>query len=170
MEELSALLTLCEGNLPVTGHRFWYFFVVITNKLLKKTNGVVGRLTCRETPTTNCNVFRWELWWDVPPTESMTLFYRFCSFVYTKAEILRIKTFLMYVLNQPLHQPNAIQSLSKCCLISVTVNLSSPRQKGRYVADDIFICISVNENFCILIVISLKFGPESPIDNNPALV
>ena len=28
----------------------------------------------------------------------------------------------------------------------------------------------VNEKFCILIKISLKFVPEGPIDNNPALV
>ena len=29
--------------------------------------------------------------------------------------------------------------------------------------------ILVNEKFCILIKISLKFGPKGPIDNNPAL-
>ena len=37
-------------------------------------------------------------------------------------------------------------------------------------ADDIFTCIFMNEKFCILIKISLKFVPKSPIDNNPALV
>ena len=37
-------------------------------------------------------------------------------------------------------------------------------------ADDIFKCIFVNENFSILIKISLKFVPKGPIDNNPALV
>ena len=31
-----------------------------------------------------------------------------------------------------------------------------------------FICISVNEKFCILIKIPLKFVSESPIDKNPA--
>ena len=36
-------------------------------------------------------------------------------------------------------------------------------------ADDILRCISVNEKFCSLIEISLKF-PKSPIDYNPALV
>ena len=34
----------------------------------------------------------------------------------------------------------------------------------------IFICIFVNETFCILIKISLKFVPKGPIDDNPALV
>ena len=37
-------------------------------------------------------------------------------------------------------------------------------------ADDIFKCIFMNEKFCILIKISLKFVPKGPIDNNPALV
>ena len=36
--------------------------------------------------------------------------------------------------------------------------------------DDIFRGIFMNENFCILIKISLKFVPKGPIDNNPALV
>ena len=37
-------------------------------------------------------------------------------------------------------------------------------------ADDIFKCIFVNEKFCILIKISLKFVPKSLIDNKAALV
>ena len=36
--------------------------------------------------------------------------------------------------------------------------------------DDIFRCIFMNENFGILIEISLKFVPMGPIDNNQALV
>ena len=37
-------------------------------------------------------------------------------------------------------------------------------------ADDIFKCIFLNENFCIMIKISLKFALKGPIDNNRALV
>ena len=37
-------------------------------------------------------------------------------------------------------------------------------------ADDICKCIFINEKFCILIRISLKFLPRGPIDNRPALV
>ena len=37
-------------------------------------------------------------------------------------------------------------------------------------ADNIFKCIFLNETFCNLIKISLKFVPRGPIDNNPALV
>ena len=41
---------------------------------------------------------------------------------------------------------------------------------AAFFADDIFRCISVNEKFCILVEISLKFVPTGPIDNNQALV
>ena len=37
-------------------------------------------------------------------------------------------------------------------------------------ADDIFKCIFLNEKFCILIRISLKFAAKGQIDNKPALV
>ena len=37
-------------------------------------------------------------------------------------------------------------------------------------ADDIFNCILLNEKFCTLIQISLKFVPKGPIDNNQVLV
>ena len=37
-------------------------------------------------------------------------------------------------------------------------------------ADDNFKCIFLNENVKILIQISLKFVPRSPIDNKPALI
>ena len=50
------------------------------------------------------------------------------------------------------------------------LNSSPPGQNGRLFADDVFRCIFVNEKFCILIKISLKFVPKDPIDNNPALV
>ena len=50
------------------------------------------------------------------------------------------------------------------------INSSPPGQNGRHLADDIFRFIFVNENFYILIKISLKFFPKGPIGNNPALV
>ena len=37
-------------------------------------------------------------------------------------------------------------------------------------ADDIFKLIFLNENDKIRVQISLKFVPDGPIDNNPALV
>ena len=36
--------------------------------------------------------------------------------------------------------------------------------------DDIFKCIFMNENFCILIQILLNFVPKGPIDSKSALV
>ena len=51
-----------------------------------------------------------------------------------------------------------------------TDSSSLPGQNGRHFADGIFKCIFMNENFCILIPISLKFVPKGPIDNKSALV
>ena len=50
------------------------------------------------------------------------------------------------------------------------VNSSPSGQNGRHFADYNFRCVFVNEMFCILIKISLKFVPKGPIDNNPTLV
>ena len=52
----------------------------------------------------------------------------------------------------------------------ILVNLSPLGQNGGNLADDIFKCIFINENFYISIQISLKFVPRAPIDNKPALV
>ena len=69
--------------------------------------------------------------------------------------------------------------LSQCWLSSLSpygvtrpqwVNSSPPGQNGRHFTDYIFRCIFVNEKFCMLIQISLKFVPKGPIDNNPAFV
>ena len=54
--------------------------------------------------------------------------------------------------------------------LGLHVNLSPPWQNGPHFADDIFKCIILNEKFCILIRISLKFVPMGPIDNKSALV
>ena len=48
------------------------------------------------------------------------------------------------------------------------VNTLRLRQNGRRFAD-VFKCILLNENVCILIEISLKFVPKGPTNNNPAL-
>ena len=53
---------------------------------------------------------------------------------------------------------------------SSPINASPPEQNCRHFADDIFRRIFVNEKFCILIEISLKFVPKCPIDNSTALV
>ena len=50
------------------------------------------------------------------------------------------------------------------------LNSSPPGQNGRHFGDDIFRCIFVNEKFCILIKISLKFVLKGPIEYKWALV
>ena len=62
---------------------------------------------------------------------------------------------------------NYISKMAVIFLKGKWVN-SCPGQNGRYYADDIFMCIFVKGNFCILIKDSLKFVPNGLIENNPA--
>ena len=55
-------------------------------------------------------------------------------------------------------------------LCQKNINSSPPEQNGHHFANNIFKSIFMNEKFCILIQISLKFVPKVAIDNNPALV
>ena len=55
-------------------------------------------------------------------------------------------------------------------IYKLPVNTLRPRQNGRHFADDIFKCIFLNENVWLPIKISLKFVPQGPIKNIPALV
>ena len=52
--------------------------------------------------------------------------------------------------------------------LTPTLDKKWPPFRRRY--DIIFKSISLNEKFCMLIKISLKFVPKIPIDNNPASV
>ena len=54
--------------------------------------------------------------------------------------------------------------------IRYTANTLRPRQNGRHFADDIFMCIFLNEDVWIPMKISMKFVPKGPINNIPALV
>ena len=51
-----------------------------------------------------------------------------------------------------------------------SLNTLRPRQNGRHYPDDIFKCIFMNEKFCILIRILLKFVPKGLIDNKSELI
>ena len=57
-----------------------------------------------------------------------------------------------------------------CMAPWLLINTFRLRQIGRHFPDDIFKCIFLNENVQISIKISLKFVPNCPIDNIPALV
>ena len=50
------------------------------------------------------------------------------------------------------------------------VNSLRPGQDGSHFPDDTFKCIFLNEYVYISIKISLKFDPNGPINNIPALV
>ena len=63
-----------------------------------------------------------------------------------------------------------IHALISMMVLLIDVNTMRPQQNGRHFPDDIFKCIFLNENVWISIKISLKFVPNSPIYNIPALV
>ena len=54
---------------------------------------------------------------------------------------------------------------SNAVVISARINSSLPRKKGHHLSDDISKCIFINEQFCISILISMKFVPNGLIDN-----
>ena len=60
--------------------------------------------------------------------------------------------------------------ISYPCPNVADVNSSPPGQNGCHLADDIFRCVFINENFCIVIKISLRFVSKCPIDNISTLI
>ena len=73
--------------------------------------------------------------------------------------------------DKPLSEPMMVNLLTHICVTRPQwVNTLKPGQNGRRFTDDIFTCIFMNEKFCILIQISLKFVVKGPVDNMPALV
>ena len=56
------------------------------------------------------------------------------------------------------------------CVSGDAFNTLRPILNGRYFQDDIFECIFLNENVWFSIKISLKFVPDSQINNIPGLV
>ena len=75
----------------------------------------------------------------------------------------------LHIIDSPL---KTIQSLTfhEDIIKLVLLNTLKLRLNGRHFADDIFKCIFLNENVWIPSNISLKFDPQGPINNIPALV
>ena len=88
-----------------------------------------------------------------------------------------IQAFITHLISEK-HPLCIFHILNKCCITlkSSFVNSTShfntlrQRQNGRPFADDVFKRIFFNENYCILIQISLEYVPRGPIINMPALV
>ena len=59
-------------------------------------------------------------------------------------------------------------SLCKMDTSLCDINTLQQRQNGWPFADNSFKFIFLNENFSILVKITLKFVPNGPINNNPA--
>ena len=54
--------------------------------------------------------------------------------------------------------------------LDIVLNILRPRQNRRHFTDDVFKCNFSNENVWISIKSSLKFVPQGPVNNIPALV
>ena len=66
--------------------------------------------------------------------------------------------------------PNFVLSCSKDVVLPLWIYTLRPRQNGCHFRDGIFKCIFLNENLWYLNKIPLKFVPDGPINNTPALV
>ena len=90
-----------------------------------------------------------------------------------KIQIKMLVGLHLYIYNDDRRPSGHINCPNKTLMILLTltcVNTLRPRQNGRHFADDIFKWIFLNENAWIPIKISLKFVPQGPINNIPALV
>ena len=73
--------------------------------------------------------------------------------------------------DKPLSEPMMVKLPTHICVtLPQWVNTWRPRQNSLHFPDDIFKHISLDENCCILMKISLQFVPHCPINNIPALV
>ena len=75
-----------------------------------------------------------------------------------------------YVMCNKLQNMNSLIVVWKLKMLELCVNSLRPTPNRRHFADDIFKCISENENELISPRISLKFVPKVRINNIPALV
>ena len=89
-------------------------------------------------------------------------------FIFRIQEFERVRSSLRWAsIQSPWRHCHDGMTPSLACLL---FNSSPPGQNGRHFPGDILSCIFINEKFCILIKISLKFVPKAPIDNIPALI
>ena len=75
----------------------------------------------------------------------------------------------VHAINMGLTRLDKVPSAEKADVVEL-INTLRPRQNGLHFPDDIFKCIFVDENVWISIKISLRFVPNGPIYNIPALV
>ena len=93
----------------------------------------------------------------------------YCYFKNVYEKVLFLFEILKAML--PIYIPNPVL-FTMCFTTAVPFNYSiilRPRHNGRHFPDDIFKCVSLNENMQISIKIPLKFVPTGPINNIPVL-
>ena len=107
-------------------------------------------------------------------SENAIIFRQFWSLAVLEVVILTVQL-VMKISSRWQHFLFSVYERAQCINYVVKYHLRvsntlRPRQNGRHFADDTFIPIFLNENIRISIKISLKFVPEVPINNIPALV
>ena len=149
METFSTLLAICAGNSPVPGEfpaqrpvtqSFDVYFDLRPNKRLSKQT--------------------WGWWSETPPRP----LWRHCNDVWSPQWLQMWGSLGCHVSNRRIVSP------MWDIFPHIFLNTSWLRHNGRHFPDIIFKCIFLNENVWILIMISLKFVPNGPINNIPALV
>ena len=152
METFSALLVNCAGNSPVTGefpHKRQWRGASMFSLICAWINGLVNNREAGD-------LRRHPAHYDVSVMSFHISMEGNALVIWNQMQLI---TYLVCA-----YQQNMIAHWQ------FPLNTLSPRQNGRYLISDIFKCIFMNENFCILIRISLKFVRKGPIDNTLALV
>ena len=106
-----------------------------------------------------------------PFTKLKNVTWLYCSFIWLSCPCIfdkkEITLFHIHWFSEKKRNGNTVGEQWGYTLFVKTLRL---RQDGRHFTDNIFKCIFFNENFRILIRISLKFVANSPINNIPAFV
>ena len=106
-----------------------------------------------------------ELWWKIvvkwsPDLETLSSHILFCN------KIRKVEWPALWT-------GSSVHLMDACCMSTAhhldqnwsIINMLRPRQNGQHSAGDILKLIFLDENYCILIQISLKFVPNDPINN-----
>ena len=131
------------------------------------TNFQITHTSCKR--LSYCHVLKPVLWFYVTGVSLWWLRTQVRVFRDRSAVILIEFCFRSYSCKSTrLFNSNICTSWTFCSLI--TVNILRLRQNGHHFADDIFQCISLDENHFTLVRNSMKFILDGSINSNPALV
>ena len=110
--------------------------------------------------------------WGLQPITSLTVLATSLSGIWYDliARMLIIMGTAIFTVNHSEQLFNLFYQPTNPSSLAHSLSTLRPRQNGRHFADAIFKCIFLNENVWIPIKISLKFVPQGPINDIPAMV